>query len=107
MLCGSSTPSPLASTPQRCQVSGMNCSGPTARSCSGSPSSAPPSVSRMTATPGEPSSATPMMGGRTTPSACRSDSRWVPCLLSTLAMPASVVQAMPQPGRERAITAAA
>jgi len=44
-----------------CQLDGMNCIGPTARSYTGSPSRRPSSVSRIRATPGRPSSGMPRM----------------------------------------------
>ncbi len=59
MSWGLRWPSPSESTPTTDHVDGMNCIGPTARSNSVSPSSAPASVSVMVVVPREPSSGMP------------------------------------------------
>lgn len=56
-------------TPQRRQLEGMNCIGPTARSQTVSPSSTPWSVSGIAAIPGDPSSRGPRIGPRVLPAA--------------------------------------
>lgn len=61
MLDGSALPSPSASRPQRAQVPGKNCMGPTARSSPASPSRRPPSVSVTRAVPPLPSRRGPTM----------------------------------------------
>jgi hypothetical protein len=68
MFCGSIRPSLLPSLAKVRQVPGMNCIGPTARSKLVSPSSRPPSLSLMRATPA-PLSTGPRIEGCTTPSA--------------------------------------
>ncbi|HEX5532256.1 MAG TPA: hypothetical protein VFX33_00780 [Actinomycetales bacterium] len=68
MFWGSMTPSPLPSLANARQVAGMNCIGPTARSNVGSPSSRPPSLSPMRATP-TPLRTGPLIEGMAIPAA--------------------------------------
>jgi hypothetical protein len=71
----------------------MNCIGPTARSYTGSRSSRPPSVSRISAVP-TPFSTLPMIGGIERPSACRTAPAKRPWLDSTRPMAATRGQLM-------------
>jgi len=95
-LLGSATPSLLASRPIFAHVDGMNCTGPTARSNSGSPSKRPPSVSLMVAVPGTwPSRRGPVMRSTVSPLA---KNRPAPCWDSTWPMPATSVHGIAHPG---------
>src|SRR3954454_13094373 len=73
----------------------MNCIGPTARSCTESPSSAPSSVSVMRAVP-VPSSTGPRIGGADSPSVCSLAPPKRPWLDSTRPIAASSDQSMSQ-----------
>src|SRR4051812_20274502 len=73
----------------------MNCIGPTARSCTESPSSAPSSVSVMRAVP-VPSSTGPRIGGADSPSVYSLAPPKRPWLDSTRPMAASSDQSMSQ-----------
>lgn len=96
MLLGSLRPSPLPSWPEVAQVEGMNCIGPTARSCVESPSYAPLSVSGMLAKP-TPLRTGPRIGGVEVPAASTAPPRAWPD--STLPMAASSCQGSRQSGR--------
>jgi hypothetical protein len=96
MLNTSARPSPLPSARTSRQVDGMNCIGPTARSNTGSPSSAPPSVSRISETFARPSSGTPRIRIVPVPSARSSVPPNRPWLDSTRPIAASNVQRRPQ-----------
>src|SRR4051812_11042475 len=74
----------------------MNWVGPTARSCTGSPSSRPPSVSLISAVR-TPSSAIPMIGGVDVPSVCSTDPENWPWLDSTRPIAATSDQLRWQP----------
>ncbi len=104
MLFGSLRPSPLASWPHVAQVEGMNCIGPTARSCVESPSKAPLSVSEMFAKP-TPLSTGPRIGEKVVPSASTLPPRAWPD--STLPMAASSCHGTWQPGSEAAMVCSA
>ncbi len=107
MFCGSATWSPLPSAPQRCQVPGRNCIGPTARSNFGSPSSTPWSVSRTAFVPCAPSSGIPTIGVGMEPSGrAKPPGEW-PWRLSLNPMPARPHHCSPQVGLETAIACAA
>jgi hypothetical protein len=98
MLLGSANPSPFASAWIERHVDGMNCIGPTARSYTVSPSRAPPSVSRISATFGRPSSGMPRIRRVAEPSSrnCAPPNR--PWFDSTRPIAASNVHGTPQPG---------
>ncbi len=111
MLLGSFLPSPLPSAPQPVpsgppwdQVEGMNCIGPTARSCVVSPSKTPWSVSAIIAKP-LPFSCGPVIRWRVVPSASTAPPRAWPD--STLPMAASSCQGSRQPGSDWATRASA
>jgi hypothetical protein len=104
MLFGSFAPSPLPSRPAHSQVEGMNCIGPTARSCVVSPSKAPSSVSLMLAKP-LPFRTGPRIAERVLPSASTLPPRAWPD--STLPMAARSCQGRLQPGLDPASDAAA
>ena len=107
MSLGDFLPSPSPSRPAPCQVVGMNCIGPTARSQTLSPSNAPSSLSRIAATGPLPFSATPTMAGRGTPSLPSTEPPYRPWSDSTRPMPASRVHGRWQPGMLVSIEAAA
>jgi hypothetical protein len=101
-LCGLAIRSPVASRPTDLQVDGMNCIGPTARSQTRSPSHVPPSLSRMVANPGRPSSSGPRISGDTSPAAVNraAEPEKRPWLDSTRPMPAITLHGRWEPGRK-------
>ena len=76
-------------------MEGMNCIGPTARSYTVSPSTRPPSVSRIS-DERVPSSAIPRIGGAERPSVCSTAPANRPWLDSTRPIAATRDQLIPQ-----------
>ena len=67
MFCGSATPSPFPSTPNRAHELGRNCIGPTARAQLPTVAHRAPPAALIAAVPAEPSNTGPRIGGAATP----------------------------------------